>query len=207
MRKTLTLFIILMILIVPVLAVILSQTQATAGAAASAAPGTQAWSGPTNAEVLDGTNATVSSLTNVVTSETLSITSYGFTIPGSATIVGVEVDPTSKRGAVNTTVTVNLINTTGPSSKNYTDSSTTLAAHTLGSNADLWSATITPAQVNSSAFGVTIQAKSTTSTASAEFIDNATVIVYYTNATKQGQRGYKMLLQVRTPRTDNKENS
>jgi hypothetical protein len=108
---------------------------------------------------------------------------YGFAVPTNATIVGVTVvvsasETGTASGAytvrLNSAATPTLIGTAkGP----ITVTGTTQTASSNGSSTDLWGATLTPAIVNATGFGVSLYSDDTVNVHSIDYI---TVEVFYT---------------------------
>ncbi|MDP2401590.1 MAG: hypothetical protein Q8M66_06385, partial [Actinomycetota bacterium] len=146
--------------------------------------GTVAWtpSPTTNVNASDNAYATaqVKGTTNY-----LKCTGYGFTIPASATILGVVVNVERKSSSTSRTtdgamrlVKAGVIGTADRATA--TTYSTTDAVEAHGSSVDLWGTTWTPADINSATFGAAFAAKSTkTRTIS---VDHMPISVTYTAA-------------------------
>ena len=142
------------------------------------------WSNPGNITADDNADASSLNFDSDEIQYHLRSSSYGFTIPGGATIDGIEVQ-------------VERLNSGGTASDNEArlakagvmvgaDRSaagnwpTTRTVETYGSPTDLWGTTWTPAEVNAAGFGFSIQALATN--ASSVFVDYHRIIVYYTVA-------------------------
>lgn len=110
-------------------------------------------------------------------------TGYGFSIPSSATIlgVGVQLNVVGQNTSTGTIAQVGLVLSgalEGTAKTPATPITTTPTTTTYGGPADLWGSSLTPAIVNNSTFGFAVSAALTTSRA---FIDlPLTVQVYYT---------------------------
>lgn len=124
--------------------------------------GTIAWSNPDNAKVADGSYATAVVTAGAV-SHYLRASNFGFAIPTSATIRGIQVE--ILRGAVGAGFlldsAVRLIDADGnvSSAENKADVATLWGSQTrvtYGGLEDLWSATWIPSHINDSDFGVAI---------------------------------------------------
>ena len=144
------------------------------------------WSNPGNALVSDNARATVSLSAGGSSSEDLTATGFGFSIPSTATVVGVEVAVERRRTGGNTEDTsVRLVTASGPVGADKADTGTnwptTDTVKTYGGAADAWSAGLTPADVNGSGFGVRLSAENDglLSSSTAE-VDDVRVTVYYT---------------------------
>jgi hypothetical protein len=145
------------------------------------------WS-PVNGAFAQGDSNTASApFSSLYTqTQTLEVQGYGFTIPGGATIVGVEVTVWRSKISVGTVsdLLLNLYGTFGTSS----DKSLPAVAwpssnnpQTYGSPSDLWGVALTPTMVNDSGFGVALAAQNTVNTGQA-IVDWMGVTVYYSIA-------------------------
>lgn len=152
--------------------------------------GSTAWSNPSNITSVGSPYASVT-LTPGSSSNYLKATNYGFNIPLSATIDGIEVKIDRKgeqnlgfgfRDDVLKLVKGGVISGDDKSSSNTYP--TTLSTKTYGANNDKWGLSWTPADINASNFGVALSTKSnliiSTLTAS---INSIQVIVHYTLTT------------------------
>jgi hypothetical protein len=140
-------------------------------------PFNSAWVNPTNVLLNDGNDATAL-VASIPFSETLLITNFGFAIPSSATITGVQVlikrrGTQQSNGAVGDYV-VQLIKggTQAGQNKAIQGSwATTYQTPIYGGANDLWGITLTPADVQAANFGVAIQiAGGNFNTASIDFV-------------------------------------
>jgi hypothetical protein len=133
--------------------------------------GNTAWTNPGNVVSDNATDATVA-----VPSDYLVTSSYGFTVPSSAVIRGVTVRvEASETGTGSSSYIPQLHSNTTPTligaaKSAVTVTGTTPVISTNGGAADLWSATLTPSDVNASGFGVTIWSTDTTNTLAVDFI-------------------------------------
>lgn len=152
--------------------------------------GSTAWSNSSNITSVGSPYATVT-LTPGSSSNYLKATSYGFNIPLSATIDGIEVKIDRKgeqnlgfgfRDDVLKLVKGGVISGDDKSSSNTYP--TTLSTKTYGANNDKWGLSWTAADINASNFGVVLSTKSnliiSTLTAS---VNSIQVIVHYTITT------------------------
>jgi len=143
-------------------------------------PGTGgSWTNTGNLNTAGSATVTVG---NGGTSEYLQGTNYGFAIPGTAVINGIQVAinrSSSSNGGGNSIddVTVSLIKSGTITGNNYataTDWPTSLGIANYGGTADLWGTTWTPAQVNANNFGVALsvlnESGGSTRTASVDYI-------------------------------------
>ncbi|MGK2966025.1 MAG: hypothetical protein ACSLFM_10535, partial [Tepidiformaceae bacterium] len=156
---------------------------ASAGQAASvtAIGGSVAWTAPTNIFLSDNLYATAALSNNV--SHYLKATNFGFAIPTSAIIVGIEaLIECSMQGSGGNVRSVKLVKgdvISGVNKANNEALTTTESVKTFGSNSDLWGADLTPADVNAATFGVAYAAV-TTGTDTTR-VDRIQITVYYYN--------------------------
>lgn len=133
--------------------------------------GNTAWLTPENVVSDNAVDTTV-----VVPSDYLVTSGYGFTIPTNSTILGVTVRvEASETGTGGSNYIPQLHSNTTPtligSAKSAVSvSGATKAISTSGGVADLWSATLTPAIVNDSGFGVSLWSDDTTNTLLVDFV-------------------------------------
>jgi hypothetical protein len=116
-------------------------------------------------------------------SDTLKISNCVCSVPVTATITGVKVEITASQvsGSPVTTLSVALAGIAGGSLKLSGALSTTPTLFTFGSSSDLWSGTISPSMVNSSAFGADVFASFTASgSGQTVTVSTITITVYYT---------------------------
>jgi hypothetical protein len=155
------------------------------------------WSNPTNAASSNASYATYSVSTGFgsssATTADITVKGFSFSIPSSATIKGVKVElqKYSNNNSGNDYTRDNtLILVSGASqtdiSSNKADASTKWATssayYTYGGSTDLWSATLTPAIINASNFGLRFRATVTTNswfTTTTAYIDHIRITVYY----------------------------
>ncbi|HVL32954.1 MAG TPA: hypothetical protein VM600_05170, partial [Actinomycetota bacterium] len=138
------------------------------------ADGGAQWTNPAGAiDAGDGVSCASTSGNN----QNLRLTSLGFAIPSDASISGVTVVVKGARtGAAQNPnrLTTSLLGVTNgtPKPANYANVSTCAgtADVTLGGSADLWGATISAAQVNSTTFGVMIDPNANVSMANVDFV-------------------------------------
>jgi hypothetical protein len=115
---------------------------------------------------------------------TLTATNFGFSIPTNATITGVALTywryHTVSSGGGSGTLTLQGV--TGGTTKSDSFPLSSGADSTIGADGDVWSATITPTQVNSSSFGVSLSVSGFNNTGSTQnaFARNFRLTVYYT---------------------------
>ena len=127
--------------------------------------GSIAWSNPTNIYASENTRASVT-LSGTTATNYLSASSFGFSIPTDATIIGITASIERVRnggttGAARDNV-VRLVKggTVIGDNKAATGTNwpTTEAAATYGSSIDLWGTTWTPSDINASNFGLVVAA-------------------------------------------------
>lgn len=159
---------------------------------ASAAPGTVAWTTPSNASALDAT-ATVASNVEGETTQTLSVTNFGFSIPVGAVVDGIKatiyknmetgggpgliIDETIKLIKAGTIVGSNYADT----STEWFKSTTTFPPSYYGRGSDLWGVNWFGSDINASTFGIAIQAREDDNDPRDARIDYVTLSVTYFN--------------------------
>jgi len=157
--------------------------------------GDHPWGEPGNVFFVDGTTAELAPLPNWPLgdySEVLLSTSYGFSIPQDATILGVIVTVTWGDSAYSTPGTqareasVELYyNGSSISANRSTGALIPIGcscATYYGGDSDTWSATLTPSILNSSSFGVglgVLNPDSSGSTANTVDVDAVSITIYY----------------------------
>jgi hypothetical protein len=140
--------------------------------------GSTAWTNPGNITSDNAADATAA-----VPTDYLLASNFGFSIPLTATILGVTVRvEASETGTGTSNYVPQLMSDTTPtligSAKTaVTVSGTTPTVAASGSATDLWGATLTPDIVNGSGFGVAIWSTDSTNTLAIDFI---TIAVEYT---------------------------
>jgi autotransporter-associated beta strand protein len=161
------------------------------------ASGTIAWADPSNIVSDNSIYATafltVTGANTIATTGTLQGTEFGFEIPSSATINGIQVSIKrfSSDNATNNTVKDNVISlikggvvigANRANAGNWATANTTVFPY--GSNSDLWGTTWTPDQINDPNFGISLSANinaaafgSATTTASVDYMQ---ITVTYT---------------------------
>jgi hypothetical protein len=179
----------------------------TIGAAPSAAAddatvGTVAWATPTGVEAVGGTVADAS-LTSLASSHYLKPTGFGFNIPAGATILGITVSIRDAQkyapdviGGTAGTITdqrVSLLKAGVVQTTNKALGATWVTAAapvrlyggtvtTYGGPADMWGTAWTPADINSSTFGMVLQAQETTNAPNHALVDYISISVTYQGA-------------------------
>jgi hypothetical protein len=158
-------------------------------AADDASVGTIAWSDPSNALTHDDAYATASLGKNEV-SHYLKVTNFGFSVPDSATILGivVEVDRYGGSGPGGNQIADSSVKLVKGGAIGGTEHSTIMVwptAHTdayqsYGTPSDLWGLTWSPADINDSGFGAVISAvKGSGTPTRTGYVDHMQITVYY----------------------------
>ncbi len=124
--------------------------------------GTATWTSPDKAKTNDNNFATVS-LNNSSITHYLKASNFGFSIPAGSTILGIKVTITRKNSSSSNTVKdyqVRLIKSDGSilatEKALSTNWSTTNTAIPYGGATDLWNASWSPTDINSTSFGVVL---------------------------------------------------
>ncbi len=142
-----------------------------------------AWTNPNNAVTSDNSRATAV-VSSTQTSQLLTGYNFGFSIPTGATITGFSVDiEGSTTGTSTVSTDVYLHKTTG-GYQGYTFLTTFPTSEsvvTAGGASSLFGTTWTPAQVNASTFGVSVQMYGNTSSRTFS-IDAIQITVHYSEA-------------------------
>jgi hypothetical protein len=154
----------------------------TVATVVSRGAGTAAWSNPDNALVDDKNMATVV-LDTATESQELRVTGFGFQIPANAKITGVGVAMGRQAvGVVHDGGLTILLDGQTPLVKFYEPAwpTSAIGVHDYGGLGELWTSTITPADVNKPSFGASLwvkrDASAGTVTAS---VDAMEAFVYY----------------------------
>ena len=154
----------------------------------TAGAGTVAWSNPTRITADDTNYATVD--LSHETSHYLRGTNYGFTIPDSATIIGIQVE--IGRRAENSSSwsymrdnIIKLVKGGNPVGNNKaltgTNWPTSITNKDYGGAADLWGTTWTPADINAANFGAVISTTSDSFFGCIATVDYIRIAITYTN--------------------------
>lgn len=149
--------------------------------------GTVAWTNPGNITASDLVYATA--IINNSTTRFLQATNFGFSIPSTATILGITVfikgKKSSSAGAVELAirlmkagVTIAASEKTGAGNEG-TRLSTVDHTISYGSGTDLWSSVLTPADINTSTFGVAFEAINSAAAAVTISVDAISVAISY----------------------------
>lgn len=167
------------------------------GGANNSSLGSISWGGMTNIGSSDNGYCSAGSLLGILASantQYLYVTGFGFNLPSSATICGMQVSVERNASGllIGSSVTDNSVKIV----KNGTIMGTEHASGTAwggsdatalyGSNADAWGTTWTYADINNASFGIAISARMNAGLASlflSANIDNIRITVYYTDIT------------------------
>jgi hypothetical protein len=149
--------------------------------------GDNTWNNPTNAQAEDGVFATVAAAPSL--SDDLMSDIYGFSIPGTATITGLQLEIKAKSSLAGT-----VDHTLGPVSADATvgipvgiTMGTTLAWISTGGDGQLYSFSWTPSLVNATGFGADFSTGSADNNETLS-VDAFRITVFYTlPATKKNQ--------------------
>ena len=145
------------------------------------------WTYPGRVTVDDGSGAYCVSTTTSPT-EFLVATNFGFAIPGTSTILGIEVSESRYcpmvNGSYDRSVKLTVDGVTGSGvDHSATDAwATSFGTKTWGGATDLWGLTLTPAIINSASFGVVLQA-TLNGSSYAGYVDWIKVKIYYSDPT------------------------
>ena len=158
-----------------------------------------------NGQLSDDAYATAGQLVGVlstINSNYIVFSNLGFSVPTTASICGIEVEVECNDnsligiGASIRDNSVRLLvggSITGTNHASGADWPGTDGYATYGSNADLWGATLTPADINLSNFGVAISARLSTGLAALFLtprIDHIRITVYYNNVVPIKLKGF-----------------
>lgn len=160
-------------------------TNLTGTGANDSSIGTQAWSNPTNIQTDDGDIASVAMSSGASSSEYLTATNFGFSVPAGATILGVTATFGKQRDGLGGFVTDNVVSlvkggTVIGNNKAGQGWTGTRTDYTYGAGDDLWGTSLTVSDVNASNFGVAIAAMSANPvTPSTAYVYTVRVTVYY----------------------------
>lgn len=161
---------------------------ATPGTAAIVSNGGDTWDNPNNATGASDTNtADVITYSNESNPDNLELSNFGFSVPGTEEIVGIEVvmrarddvalNPAQLRAFINTA----LDGVGGGKSENAGTTGAlneTLTDYTLGGPTDDHGETWLPSEVNSSNFNITINPRLFSGLTTSVFLDSVTVNIY-----------------------------
>ncbi|MBI3141796.1 MAG: T9SS type A sorting domain-containing protein [Bacteroidetes bacterium] len=157
-----------------------------------------AWSSATNVYSSNNSDAYASLSTSGGNrnSEYLEITGFGFSIPSTATIVGIVVnmEKAASNGSsvkdYNIYLTKNGSSNTGSDYSNTSDYwGTSDAVETYGGATDLWGTTWAYSDINSANFGLRVQASNYAGSSRTAYIDHVTIEVFYSIPITEGPGG------------------
>ncbi len=171
-----------------------SQTYMQAACVSLGGPGAN-WASPESAE--SSNNVYASASVDGTVTDPLQCTNYGFDIPATATIVGIEVRVERKASNTNNggsrDNSLNLVKAgtaVGANRATGTTYTTTDTVETHGSPTDLWGTTWTPADINNANFGAVFTATKPSAAGGAHTVtvDQIQITVYYdTSSQTQSQ--------------------
>lgn len=146
---------------------------------------TDPWTNPGNAATSNDVYATCGP-GSMQKSDFLDATNFGFSIPATATIVGIKVEYEAKAALANRAYysKVQLIVAGGATGTNLGDNSyipVTEAYKEFGGATTMWGLSLTPAQVNAINFGVRLQFRTETLSTTVS-VDHVRITVYYQNS-------------------------
>lgn len=168
-----------------------ARLESKAGAVASASCSTSAeapWTNlisATSPGYIFATSAISVTASGSTSSQCLHATGFKFSIPTTATILGIQVSAVtydSVSGAPVTFTAQLQSNGSGIGTSQSFSASTSRNRQVLGAWNSLWGATLTPAQINQSSFGVSLQAalNTTTPESAKAYVDDVQITVFYT---------------------------
>ena len=143
------------------------------------------WINPGNVTADDGNEATITNYDSDEFEQTLRSHTYGFAIPGGATIDGIEVIVRRRNSSGGGGVADDVIRlakagvAVGDNKSTGVVWPTSEAPITYGTPTDLWGTTWTPADINDPGFGLTLNPLNTGNAQNAQ-VDYIQIIVYYT---------------------------
>ena len=149
------------------------------------------WSNPNNSLTSNGSNATSSNtLNNTKVTNYLKITGFNFAIPSWATITGIKIEVKKSRGSsgsgsiLDSQIKIVRNNVIGGSANiNKADTSTSWPSsntYVQAGASDVWGETWSPADINSSTFGVAISATGSSGGSRTAQVDNVQITITYT---------------------------
>lgn len=169
-------------------------------AANDASIGAGAWVNSSSA--LSSNNAYAQFGESRAQSNYLKVTNFGFSIPSGATIDGIVVEIERKRDAKtsskdNTLKIVQAGTPIGTNKASATAYPTTDTIATYGSSTDLWGASWTDSNINSSTFGVALSIENFPfKSANSAYVDHIRITVYYTSGGGGGGSSTNALLYI-----------
>lgn len=155
--------------------------------------GTVPWVNPGNAQFSDGVFSITGSLAASATSNLLRATGFGFSIPSTATIVGIQLSvqcmangsPANIQDGGAFVAVFGSFTGTDHSAAITWPAYPTEGARVFGGATDLWGQTWTPANINDPNFGGAIGATNAGLSTGLAYIDFISIVVYYTLGANQ----------------------
>ena len=160
----------------------------TGTVANDASAGSYAWATPTNATTSNNSYATVTAPPTSSGNNTnyLQATNFGFALPSTATVRGIVVTAESNNGggSYNSMSKYKLVKGGTIQSKQYSGGTynSTDTNDVVGGPTNMWSNSFSYSDINSSSFGVAIQANTLDASDGTARIDAVTIKVYYTDS-------------------------
>lgn len=168
--------------------VTISGTTGSSGTTSPRSASGTSWSNPSYVYSNDNSYATYP-LGSAATSNTLTASNFGFSIPSTASITGITVRIYRFASSTNTLrdATVQLQKSGSAVGSNYADtgsywSTSSSSSGSYGGSSDLWGTTWTPADLNASSFGVRLAVKNYSSSSRTPSVDQVTVSVSYVDS-------------------------
>lgn len=153
---------------------------------------TTPWSTPySDALTSDGVYS-IANIYSIATTETLVLTNFGFAVPTGATITGVQVnilrqcDTASNASDYDLRLYSSSAKIGTSKADTTTKYPTTAATASYGSASDLWGATLTPAIVNATGFGIALQCQGTPAGFPSVGIDSILISISYVTSNPTG---------------------
>ncbi len=166
---------------------LIANGQSTGGSADSeghADVGNQEWDDEGNATSGSNDNRAEVELGGWESSEYLIITDFGFSVPNSHNVDGIEVNVERKKEGGN--IEDLSIRLTKDGENNFVGNAKDAGSwpnsdqtETYGNSGDAWGASFTPGEVNASGFGVGISAENQSGASKKAYVDNVTIKVYH----------------------------
>jgi hypothetical protein len=146
------------------------------------------WTNPDNVKAADASVATgVTSHSGFSITNALTLTDFGFSVPASASVTGIQVEINRKGtnafdGGINDEKVQLVIGGTpsGDDKASVSPWPSTLTVASYGGQSDLWGLSLSAADVNASNFGLIVQGDELNATGQTASIDYARITVYYT---------------------------
>lgn len=142
------------------------------------------WTNPGNVVSSNNSYASCGTLSPGSPTDYLAATNPGFSIPGTDTIDGIEVNVEASRSSGTANITAIALTKNGSSALGNKTPAQALTGtdvvYTFGGPADLWGQSWTPAEINASTFGAMVVCLGTPPSGGAPRIDHITITVYTT---------------------------